>query len=304
MPSEHITNHNSERALRHHEYYIEGADLIIRVENTLFRVHRFFLKRDSAYFRIKLPHPPSPGDVTKGSSDNNPLDLEDALTVDFERLLWVFYNPKYSIYDATTEEWTSILKLSHQWDLIEVKALAIRELENLQIPALQKIVIYQKYAVDRKYLQAAFTALAVRDEPITIEEGRELGLETALQVARAREAARAPVFSGKRSGNPRSPVNIAGAELDALMRETFQLSPPDGASSTSQAPTGRGTPIGDRDSPQLSTQTSWSGFSSLNLPQGVSNGRANGHANDTTNGSTLNGTFRSMINASGRLASK
>lgn len=67
-----------------------------QVENTLFRVHRFFLKRDSAYFRNKLPHPPSPGDVTKGSSDNNPLDLEDTLKVDFERLLWVFYNPYVS----------------------------------------------------------------------------------------------------------------------------------------------------------------------------------------------------------------
>ena len=150
---------------------------------------------------------------------------------------------------------------------MEVKALAIRELENLQIPALQKIVIYQKYAVDRKHLQAAFTALAVRDEPITLEEGREVGLETALQLAHAREAARSPVFGGKRSGNPRSPVNIAGVELDALVREIFQLPPPDGAPSTSQTPAGRGTPIGGRDSPQLSTQTSWSGFSS-NLPQG------------------------------------
>ena len=63
------------------------------MENTLFRVHRFFLRRDSAYFRDKLPHPPSPGNLTKGSSDGNPLDLEDALEVDFERLLRVYYNP-------------------------------------------------------------------------------------------------------------------------------------------------------------------------------------------------------------------
>jgi hypothetical protein len=63
------------------------------VENTLFRVHRYFFTRDSAFFRTKLPHPPAPGEVTKGTADNNPLVLEDALQVDFERFLWVFYNP-------------------------------------------------------------------------------------------------------------------------------------------------------------------------------------------------------------------
>jgi hypothetical protein len=208
---------------------------------------------------------------------------------------------KYSLYDATIEEWTSILKLAHQWDFIEVKALAIRELENLRIPALQKIVIYQTYGVDRKYLQAAFTALAVRDEPISVEEGRELGLETALQLARAREAARAP---NKRSGNPRSPVNIAGSDLDALMRDIFQLSPPEVASSTSQVVNGRRTPSGGRDSPQLGTQTNWRSSSPSASSQGGSgplvpdsssdtmltslggspNGPANGNTNGTTNG--------------------
>jgi hypothetical protein len=63
------------------------------VEDTLFRVHRYFFTRDSAFFRNKLPHPPPPGEFTKGTSDNHPLVLEDALQVDFERFLWVFYNP-------------------------------------------------------------------------------------------------------------------------------------------------------------------------------------------------------------------
>jgi len=107
------TNSSTNNPPHHNQYYITGADLIIRVrgfpieyrvvalseakcqqvENTLFRIHRYFLTRDSAHFRSKLPHPPSPGDSSKGSSDNNPLVLEDALQVDFERFLWVFYNP-------------------------------------------------------------------------------------------------------------------------------------------------------------------------------------------------------------------
>ncbi len=62
------------------------------MENSLFRVHRYFFTRDSSIFLEKLPHPPPPGEFSKGASDNNPLVLEDTLKVDFERLLWVFYN--------------------------------------------------------------------------------------------------------------------------------------------------------------------------------------------------------------------
>jgi hypothetical protein len=64
-----------------------------QVENNLFRVHRYFFTRDSLYFQDKLPHPPPPGEFSKGTSDNNPFVLEDVLKVDFERFLWVFYNP-------------------------------------------------------------------------------------------------------------------------------------------------------------------------------------------------------------------
>ena len=134
---------------------------------------------------------------------------------------------KYSLYDATIEEWTSILKLAHQWDFFGVKDLALRELEQLVIPPLQKIVIYHSYAIDRSLLHAAYTAFAVRDEPITMEEGQELGLDTVIQLVRAREFVRAPATGGKRVKDARSPVNVAGAELDALIRDIFRLSLPD-----------------------------------------------------------------------------
>ena len=111
-----------------------------------------------------------------------------------------------------------------------MKELAIRELQAISIAPLQKIVLYQNYAVNRDLLQPAFIALTIRDEPITIEEGREIGLETALQLAEAREVARTPVFTGKKSGDPRSPVNLAGAELDRLTEKVFNLTPANGGS--------------------------------------------------------------------------
>ena len=138
------------------------------------------------------------------------------------------YPRKYSLYDANVDEWTSILKLAYLWDFNEVKTLALRELERLEIPPLQKIIMYHSYAVDRSLLQEAYTALTVRAEPITIEEGRELGLETALQIARARELARASASGGKKS---QFFVNPADPELEMLIRDLFQLSTPEGSGS-------------------------------------------------------------------------
>ncbi|KAH9965393.1 hypothetical protein BC827DRAFT_1265398 [Russula dissimulans] len=282
MPGISATTKPSAYVSKHHgEYYIEGADLVVRVENTLFCIHRFFLTRDSSYFRDSLKGKPTQG---PGSSDNDPLVLDNVLEVDFECLLWVFYNPKYSIYNASVEKWSSILKLANKWDFVEVKELAVRELQNIQIPPIQKIVIYQTYSIDRNLLQPAFTALTTRDEPISIQEGRELTLETALPLARARELARAPVLNGKKSGNPRSPVNLAGIDLDSLIKDVFELPPSPASSNTAQTTsTVRGTATGGRDTPQPSSQTKWFdpfGFNSLQPPEspavGLNYGQTNG----------------------------
>jgi len=275
-----------DRVVRHAKYYIPGGDVVFRVENMLFRVHRYFFTRDSSFFREKLPHPPPPGEFSKGSSDNNPFILEDTLKQDFENLLWIFYNERYSIYEASVDEWSSILKLAHQWDFDEVKTFALRELEAQEIPALQKIILYHTHEIDRNLLQGAYTAITVRDEPISIEEGRVLGLETALRFAHAREIARAPPSNGKKSGTPRSPINLAGSELDALINRLFNLSLSDTASErppTPQTPTGRGTPTGGgRNTPQLGIHTYGTG-SPVSNARGGANG-ANGHANGYVNG--------------------
>jgi hypothetical protein len=169
--------------------------------------------------------------------------------------------------------WKSILKLAHQWDFDEVKAFAFREIEQHEMPALEKIILYHTHDIDRKYLQAAYTELAVRDDPITIEEGHLLGLETALRLAHAREVVRAPVFSGKKPGNPHSPINLAGSELDALISRLFNLSLPDATTErplTPQTPSGRGTPTGGRNTPQLGIHTNGTGSPAPNPARGGS----------------------------------
>ena len=137
-----------------------------------------------------------------------------------------------------------------------MKALAVRKLQFLTIDPIQKILLYRKHAVHRVHLQEALTELTIREKPINADEGRELGLETLVQLADARERARAPLSPTPSpslgNGYPRPPVTHTGARLDDVIKDAFNLTP---SSTVPQIPTGRNTRA---DSTQSSPQSDWS----------------------------------------------
>ncbi|EIN06746.1 hypothetical protein PUNSTDRAFT_54142 [Punctularia strigosozonata HHB-11173 SS5] len=191
-----------QRIRRSRDYYLDGADLVVLVQQILFRVHSYFFERESIYFKHRLSCPTSPGQDREGSSDTNPVILDDVSSEDFGRFVSVFYNPKYTLYDhMTVPEWTSVLRLAHYWQFREVKALSVRELQTHTIAPVEKISIYQTYNVDIQLLLPAFIALAVRPEPLAVDEGRQLGWETAMSLAKARELVRALPSTKPKSGN-------------------------------------------------------------------------------------------------------
>lgn len=94
---------------RHSVFYLTSGDTIFLVSNvhipnwrhrrclrqagnTLYRVHRHFLERESKKFAQFLSVTTPSGLVPKGSSESNPFILEDPAE-DFENVCWVFYNP-------------------------------------------------------------------------------------------------------------------------------------------------------------------------------------------------------------------
>ncbi|CCM02988.1 uncharacterized protein FIBRA_05103 [Fibroporia radiculosa] len=210
-----------EKVKRHPQYYLNGGDAHFLVENQLFRVHRYFFERESAWFREKFSAAAPPGQGPKGASDASPFTLDDVQAEDFARFLWVFYNPKYSIYDATVDDWSTILKLAFDWRFAEVKKLCCRELEKFVIPAVRKIELYQAYELDKRLLIPSYIAMTVRPEPLSLQEGRHLGLETVLLIARAREMARGkPEGSGLISPGP---VTVEDEDMHNVIKEVFGL---------------------------------------------------------------------------------
>ncbi|CCL99253.1 uncharacterized protein FIBRA_01268 [Fibroporia radiculosa] len=84
----------SDPVVRDEAYYIDGADCVIRVENTLFRVHRFLLARDSSAFQDMFSLPLGEGSqsaLQEGFSDSNPIRLFGDTAQEFRTLLSLLY---------------------------------------------------------------------------------------------------------------------------------------------------------------------------------------------------------------------
>lgn len=221
---------SSFKSLRNHdEYYLSSGDLFLLVENVHFRVHRYFFERESQHFKAQLSTPASPGSARLGTSESNAILIENVSANDFCKLLWVFYNPKYSLYQASLEDWSAILSLADKWDFPEVKALCVRELEQLTFPDVERIALYRQYHIDENLLIPRYAALIARELPLTLEEGQRLGMEIALKIAGARECARSnPASDGTRSP---APSGLERTEIETIVRTQFGIvelpSPPE-----------------------------------------------------------------------------
>ncbi|KAF7295994.1 BTB domain-containing protein [Mycena kentingensis (nom. inval.)] len=210
---------------RFDDYYLPGGDLYCIAENKIFRVHRYFFERESTYFQRHLAIPATPGAPRRGTSDDSALLLENIRSEAFAKLLWVFYNPKYSLYDATVEDWSTILELADKWGFAEVKNLAVRQLEKLEMADVDRIVLYHAYSVDERFLVPRYVALCERPELLTVEEGLLLGMKTVISLTRARECARNPNSGGLTPSGMRSPspATMSEKELTDIILDHFEI---------------------------------------------------------------------------------
>lgn len=127
------------------------------------------------------------------------------------------HRSEYSIYKTTEDKWVEILALAQKWTFKEVERLCVRELQKLPIAPVEKIRIYQAFRLDRSLLAESFAELTTRPEPLNLEEGRKLGIETTLQIAQAREISR-----GLNSTKPNKP-QMNDTELRSVIQNVFDL---------------------------------------------------------------------------------
>ncbi|KAJ7593792.1 hypothetical protein C8J56DRAFT_421299 [Mycena floridula] len=201
-------------------YHIRGADLYLIVEKTFFCVHSYFFRRDSDMFRAILDKPCPPGEEAPGSSDVTAIVLDSVTPDEFKIFLWVFYNPKYSLYDETAENWITILSLAQRWQFHEVKTLAIRELQAKRMDLIDRIILYHKYHVDDAFIIPLYAELVSQEHTLSAQDSAKLGMQRAVPVFQARERIRAnPSYGGKSplpSDRQRDILGVARAIMKEL----------------------------------------------------------------------------------------
>ncbi|KAK2465401.1 hypothetical protein APHAL10511_002755 [Amanita phalloides] len=75
---------------RDESFYFDDGSCIIRVQDTLFNVHRSVLSRDSSSFSTMFSLPQG-GKLSEGCSDDNPVALSGDTVSEFKHFLWALY---------------------------------------------------------------------------------------------------------------------------------------------------------------------------------------------------------------------
>ncbi|CCM03173.1 uncharacterized protein FIBRA_05295 [Fibroporia radiculosa] len=221
------TNPETDVPKRHREYYFGDGNVILLVENTLYKLHRSILERHSTVFREMWCVPP-PENSTEGKVDENPIVLAGVNGGDFIRLLWILYPSVLGSWRATTaDEWSSILDQADRWQIDSLRFHAVSQLKMLIMDPMLKISIWMRYNLDPNDLVFAYATLITRGQSLSLAEANSLGMELFVKVAAAREKIHKEGLNNIRGGHIWAGVNPASirpnkeSEVLVVVKEYF-----------------------------------------------------------------------------------
>jgi len=90
--------------------YLPGGHLFLTTENIIFKIHKYFLDRDSDWFlTINKNRRLNDNNAPSGQSPLDAIPLPGVSAKQFSSMLWVIYNPNYGTHSTTIDEWNQIL---------------------------------------------------------------------------------------------------------------------------------------------------------------------------------------------------
>ncbi|KAF8522612.1 hypothetical protein BU17DRAFT_86882 [Hysterangium stoloniferum] len=159
--------------------------------------------KDSAYFS-QLYQLPTPDDTAQnGSSDVDPITLNDVSETDFLHILRILYPLTISGYPKCAERWTEaewkpIFHFARQWQMSALLAESSTRLRACASPFI-KISIGRSAELP-DWVREGLVEISLRSEPLTDDKGITLELSDILKISRAREGIRSEVMrTGQRS---------------------------------------------------------------------------------------------------------
>ncbi|KAJ4490330.1 hypothetical protein J3R30DRAFT_3399705 [Lentinula aciculospora] len=165
-------------------YYIDQPMPIVSfvVQGCLFKVHRYFLERDSLFLRGALS--------TVQGIQSQPIELQGVSIREFESLLDFFYDGMYrSNGDAVpVSEWINLLAGASALKFDRAREHAITAIDNASVrpDAIEMMVLAEKYGIT-KWLRPAYISFCKRTEPLQLNEAERIALDKVVKLTQARE---------------------------------------------------------------------------------------------------------------------
>ncbi|KAI9433040.1 hypothetical protein H4582DRAFT_1820404, partial [Lactarius indigo] len=157
-----------------------------------YKVHRYFLVRESEFFEDLFSLPQGDSASVEGVDDEHPICVPGTPTKEFENLLRFFYfGYDYQMHDdykPTVTDWISMLSISTRLNFPKVRERAIKEItaQMEEIDPFDLIGIAVKYDV-QQWLKPAYRRIVTRTSLITHEEAKKIPFPMAVMLMRSRE---------------------------------------------------------------------------------------------------------------------
>ncbi|KZT07588.1 uncharacterized protein LAESUDRAFT_724539 [Laetiporus sulphureus 93-53] len=185
---------------RNSKFFFDGGTVILKIrqdaapikepqlahEEIIYKVHRYFLERDSEIFRTMFSCPPVNG-VSEGDSEDTAILLPEVTQEEIDTLLSFLYHGMYGL-DYSLSQWRALLLISSRYMFHEIRERAIQELDahKPQLDPVDRIVLSKKLDIN-DWLGPAYVELCTRDKTLSLKEANELGLETSMVLVQIRD---------------------------------------------------------------------------------------------------------------------
>jgi len=212
-------------------FYFEDSQVVLQAGEKKYKIHRYFLTRESEFFNDLFSLPQSGDSATVEGSDDNPINLPETPTAEIENLLRFFYFGMHDDYVASLADWIAILSISTRLIFERVRERAIKEISARldQVEAFELIGLAIKFDVEQ-WLKPAYRRIVSRVNLITHAEAVKVPFPMAVMLMRSREQhwrnnrnnTPAHIYGHGVQNTTTSPDPIIDAEIRLMVLESVE----------------------------------------------------------------------------------
>ncbi|KAG8919823.1 hypothetical protein FRC02_001348 [Tulasnella sp. 418] len=173
--------------LQKHPVHYSGVLVILKVEETLFRVEKSLLCQFDVFRDMFESASAHLEDKEEGTTDENPIILQGLTAIEMESLLQVI-NTRWFKGEPPVNpaQWKAVVRLATMWEHEQLRQFAIDKIDELDISCIELFDLGMKCRVE-KWLKPALVEMCLRPSPLDLEEAERLGTRFFVELSKIRE---------------------------------------------------------------------------------------------------------------------